>query len=83
VPDAADVTGWPTDAFLVVMADSPDDARLVMAGAISQRRSGALSRELRARLSEIFIEAPRELADGDPRAVDVTGDAPRFGGFET
>jgi hypothetical protein len=76
-----DETGWPSDAFLVVMAKTRGDARLLMADAINQRRDRETSREVRARLSEIFIEAPRELTSTDPQGAGVEHGAPLFEGF--
>ena len=53
-----DETGWPTEAFLIVAAGSQAEARQIMVAAITARREIEDSRETRARLSEIFIEAP-------------------------
>ena len=78
-----DETGWPTDAFLIVAAATQDEARRTMADAITARRDAEQSLTPRARLSEIFIEAPTKLAADDPRvASSASVSQPTFRGFD-
>jgi hypothetical protein len=77
-----DDMGWPTDAYVVAMAETREDARRLMAEAITARAAG-VSRELNARIWAIFIEAPNELAEDDPRGGHVTDPGtPVFHGFD-
>jgi hypothetical protein len=65
-----DDTGWATASYLVVVAATSGDARRLMGEAIAVR-SATASREMNIRIWAIFIEAPTELADDDPRARDI------------
>ena len=77
-----DDTGWPTEACLIVSAHTQTDAKHLMGIAISAHTE-ATTRQLRERLYAIFIEAPEELADDDPRQKLITDpDTPTFLGFD-
>jgi hypothetical protein len=74
--------GWPTDSYVVAMAETRDDARRLMGEAITARATAA-SPELNVRIWAIFIEAPRELAEDDPRGGHVIDpQTPVFCGFD-
>ncbi len=77
-----DETGWPTDACLIVRADTQTEAEQLMGSAISAHSTNA-TRQDRERLYSIFIEAPEELTAGDPRQQLITDPAtPTFRGFD-
>lgn len=77
-----DDTGWPTESYVVAMAETRDNARRMMGEAIAAR-AAAVSREMNVRIWAIFIEAPNELANDDPRGGHVIHPGtPAFHGFD-
>lgn len=77
-----DETGWSTDSYVVAIAPTREDARRVMGEAIAARAAAA-SREMSIRIWAIFIEAPNELTDDDPRGSHLTDPGtPSFHGFD-
>lgn len=77
-----DETGPPTECCLIVAAPTQTEAKQLMSSAITAHGATA-TRQRRARLYAIFIEAPQELSAEDPRHALVTDPAtPTFLGFE-
>jgi hypothetical protein len=66
-----DESGWPTDAHVIVTAETSEQAKALMGEAITVR-GNQVSPGMNIRIYAIFIEAPRELVDGDPRAEGLT-----------
>ncbi len=66
-----DDMGWPTDSYVVAMAETREDAQRVMGEAIAAC-AAAVSRAMNLRIWAIFIEAPDQLGNDDPRASHVT-----------
>jgi hypothetical protein len=77
-----DETGWPTESCLIVTADTQTEAKQLMSSAISAHSTTVTGQD-RERLYAIFIEAPQELADDDPRRQLIADPAmPTFLGFD-
>ena len=74
--------GWPTDAFLLLIADTAQEAQRRMIKAIDARAAAAPVKT-RARLYAIFVEAPQPLPPHDPRGGLITDPTtPVFFGFD-